>query len=234
MQREILVHDELEPCPYLDGQTARLPLRWQRTTLSPEELDAALARGERRVGRMLYRPTCPSCVACEPLRVPVAELVWSRSQRRVWKRNADLRVEVGPASYSDQKLALFNRHKLERGLAREERALGAEGYAGWFLRTCARTIETRYLLGDRLVGVGILDMGARDLSSVYFYFDPDEADRSLGTFSALYECEWLRLQGGRHYYLGLYVEQSRHVSYKGQYHPHERLIDGEWRRFEQG
>lgn len=233
MPREVLVHDELEPCPYLEGQVARLPLRWQRAALSPDELDLALAAGDRRVGRMLYKTTCPACSACEPLRVPVAELEMSRSQRRVWRRNADVRVEVGPASFSDEKLALFNRHKLERGLARQDRALGTDGYAGWFLRSCARTLETRYLLDGRLIGLGILDLGARDASSVYFFFDPDLSDRSLGTFSALYECEWLRLQGGRYYYLGLYIAASAHVNYKGRYYPHERLIDGVWQRFAQ-
>lgn len=231
VQREVLVHDELEPCPYLDGQVARLPLRWQRTLLSPEEFDAALASGDRRVGRMLYRTACPHCSACEPLRVPVETLELTRSQRRVLRRNMDIRVEVARISFSEQKLALFNRHKIERGLAREGAALSAEGYNGWFVRTATNTMETCYWVGDRLVAVGILDVGARDASSVYFYFDPDEADRSLGTFSVLYECAWLRQQGGRYYYLGLYVENSEHVAYKARFFPHERLIEGEWRPY---
>ena len=61
--REQLVHDALEDCPYLDDQQARMPLRWQMRSLSGEELEAALAEGDRRVGRMLYRTQCPSCSA---------------------------------------------------------------------------------------------------------------------------------------------------------------------------
>ncbi len=229
--KEQVVHDELEPCPYLDGQVARLPLRWQFDDLLGAELDVSLALGDRRVGRMLYRTACPSCDACEPLRIPVDRFVPSRSQKRVLKRNRDVRVEVGPAHYSPEKLDLYNRHKLERGLARNESGMTRRGYEGWFLRSCANTVEMRYRLEGRLVGVGILDVGARDSSSVYFYFDPDHSRRSLGTFSTLVEIDWLRKRGGRFHYLGLYVGDCRHLAYKASFHPHERRIDGAWRPF---
>ena len=49
--REQLVHDQPEDCPYLEGRTARMPLRWQLRALSGEELDAALAAGDRRDGQ---------------------------------------------------------------------------------------------------------------------------------------------------------------------------------------
>ena len=231
--REVLVHDELEPCPYLDGEQARMPLRWQRAPLTPAELDGALAHGDRRVGRMLYRTSCPACHGCEPLRVPVAEFSPTKSQRRVWRKNQDIEVQIGPVVVDDVRLALFNRHKLERDLSRSGAPMTSEHYLGWFGKTCCRTVEMRYLLGDRLVGVGILDVGARDASSVYFYFDPDESRRSLGVFSAIYEIAWLRSRGGRYHYFGLYIERCAAVSYKADYRPHERLIGGVWRRVDE-
>jgi arginine-tRNA-protein transferase len=230
--REQVVHDELEDCPYLPGQRARLPLRWQLHPLSPEELDQRLEEGDRRVGRMLYRPSCPSCSACEPLRIPVADFARSRSQERAWKRNQDLRVEVGPARFSQEKLALYNLHKHGRGLARSESRMTRQGYEGWFLSSCAQTTELRYFVGERLLGVSILDVGRLDVSSVYFYFDPAESRRSLGVYSSLFEIEQMRLWGLRHYYLGLYVQDCSHLSYKASYFPHERLVGGLWTRFE--
>jgi len=230
--REQVVHDELEPCPYLDGRRARLPLRWQFEDLSPTEVDRALDQGDRRVGRMLYRTACPDCQACEPLRIPVDRFVPTRGQRRVARRNQDVRVELGPAEFSAERLALYNRHKFERGLAQRESPMTRSGYEGWFLRSCMRIREMRYLVGDRLVGVGILDVGERDSSSVYFFFDPDESRRSLGTWSTMVEIEWLRRRGGRYHYLGLYVADCRHLAYKGLFHPHERRVDGRWRAIE--
>ncbi|MEL6346111.1 MAG: arginyltransferase [Myxococcota bacterium] len=231
-RHEKLVHDELESCPYIPGEIARMPLRWQLRRPSPEEFDQSLARGDRRIGRMLYRTACPSCDACEPLRIPVEPFSPSRSMRRAVKKNRDLRVEIGPARFSEEKLALYNRHKQERGLARFERQMNQRGYEGWFLNSCATTLEFRYLLADRLIGVGIVDVGLQDSSSVYFFFDPDESQRSLGTFSVLYELDWQKQRGGRYHYLGLYVEQCQHLVYKARYFPHERRVKGSWERFE--
>jgi arginine-tRNA-protein transferase len=228
--REELVYDEEQPCPYRDGMVSRLPHRWQRRMLSPVEFDQSLAEGDRRVGRMLYRTACPACVACEPLRIPVAEWQPSRSQRRVWRRNEDLQVEVGPASFSEEKLALYNRHKSERGLARSEEPMSRSSYERWFVLSCTRTVEMRYTLAGRLVGLGIVDVGQLDASSVYFFFDPDESRRSLGVMSVMAEIAWLKAQGGRFHYLGLYVEDCRHLVYKATYLPHERRIGGAWQR----
>lgn len=230
--REHVLYDEPEPCPYLPGRTARMPLRLQLRPLAPATFDELLAQGDRRVGQMLYRTACGACAACEPIRLPVADFVPTRSQRRALHKNRDVVVEAGPATYSAEKLALYNRHKRERGLSHSDEPMTRASYEGWFLATCVSTVEMRYSVNGRLIGVGILDLGERDASSVYFYFDPDEAPRSLGVFSALMELAWLRSRGGRYLYLGLWVEDCRHLYYKASYAPHERRIDGEWRRFD--
>lgn len=229
---ERVIHDELEECPYLPDRQARMPLRWQFEPILDRRFDASLERGDRRVGQMLYRTACPTCTACEPIRVPVADFAPSRSQKRVLKRNQDLQVQVGPVRCTDEQLELFNRHKFERGLARRETPMTRRGYVSWLQDTCTRTIEVQYRRGGRLIGVGILDLGQEDTSSVYFYFDPDEGKRSLGVFSVLIELDWLRRRGGRFHYLGLYVEGCRALDYKSGYYPHERRIDGAWERFE--
>jgi arginine-tRNA-protein transferase len=226
--REQVVHDEEEACPYREGEVARMPLRWQLRSLSPEEVDESLERGDRRVGRMLYRTACPACNACEPIRIPVQDFELSRSQRRVWRKNQDVRVDIGRARFSEERLELYNRHKMERGLSRNERAMTQRGYETWFLHSCCQTMEMRYRVDGKLIGVGIIDVGRRDSSSVYYYFDPDQSRRSLGVFSVLVETAWLRGRAGRYHYLGLYVGDCRHLAYKGDYHPHQRRVDGSW------
>jgi len=93
-------------------------------------------------------------------------------------------------------------------------------------------MEFRYTLGDALIGVGIVDVGSRDTSSVYFFFDPDHSHRSLGVFSILVEVSYLQRRNGRYHYLGLFVNDCQRLSYKANYCPHERQIDNEWQRFE--
>ena len=228
-----LVYDGLQRCPYLPGRVARMPLYRQLRRLDLDEADARFANAERRVGPCLYRTACPTCSACVGLRIPVDDFRPSRSQRRVLRRwGTDARVEYGAPSVDDRKLELFQRHKRTRGLTdgEDEEVPTAEGYLGWLATSCLHTLEMRYYHADRLVGVGIVDLGRTSASSVYFYFDPDLSDLSPGVFSVVQEIELCRRTGRQHLYLGLYVEDCRHLSYKASYRPHERLFDGDWRR----
>lgn len=228
-----LVYDGLQSCPYLPGQVARMPLYRQLAPLSLADADRRFANAERRVGTCLYRTACPTCSACEGLRIPVDTFKPSKSQRRVankWRKHG--RVELGPVAFDDAKLELFNRHKMERGLTDDEEGMDPLGYIGWLVHSCMLTVEMRYFYDEELVGVGIVDLGKEAASSVYFYFDPDKSDLSPGTYSALEEVAFCQRTGRSHLYLGLYVEDCRHLSYKARFHPHERLHDGDWRRYD--
>lgn len=229
-----LVYDGLQRCPYLEGRVARMPLYRQLRPLTLEETDRRLAQAERRVGTCLYRTACPTCDACQGLRVPIESFEPSKDQRRVLRRwEGHARIEIGAPTVTPEKLALFNRHKQVRGLAGEgDEEMTALGYAGWLVQSCTLTVEMRYWYDDALVGVGIVDLGRDAASSTYFYFDPDRADLSPGVFSVLQEIDLCRRTRRRWLYLGLYVGDCRHLAYKARYRPHERLLDGDWRRFD--
>ena len=78
--------------------------------------------------------------------------------------------------------------------------------------------------------MGICDLCPSALSSVYFYFDPADRARGLGTFGALVEIETARTRGLGHYYLGYYVAGCAAMNYKSLFRPHEMLdTDGVWR-----
>ncbi|MSQ03293.1 MAG: arginyltransferase [Myxococcales bacterium] len=223
------VWNEPEPCPYLPDQVARMPLRVPARLLTRAELDTQLAAGDRRTGRLLYKTSCDACSACEPLRVSVGDFVPSKSQRRVWRRNIDdLRITMGRPRVDDQRVDLFNRHKLERGLSRTGEALTRESYQHWLVDSCCRTVEVDYWEGERLLAVSIVDVGRVAASSVYHYFDPDAASRSVGVFSALAELAWLKAEGYQWYYLGLFVRACDRLNYKADYRPHQRLVGGHW------
>ena len=234
---EVLVRDELEPCVYLDERQARLPLRWQLRPVRGAAFDDMLTMGDRRVGKAMYRPSCPGCRACETIRVPVDGFQPSRSQRRVWARGQrELQVELCGPSLSADHVALFNRHRLLRNLARREGAMGASGYDAWLVQTCCETVEIRYKRGEQLVAVAITDLGATAASAVYTYFDPEHGDLSPGAYSVLWQIAWARQLGLRHLYLGLYIAGNQHMTYKVRFLPHERRPAGEpvppWELFE--
>jgi arginine-tRNA-protein transferase len=230
---EVVVHDEPAPCSYLPGRSWRLPLRLPLRSLRRSELERRLVIGDRRQGRLLYRPACPDCHACEPIRLDVEQLRLGRTQRRVWSRGQRLfDVELGAVSVDEERLALYHRHKRERGLEVGEAALSKETYRLVFGESCCETFELRYRVADRLVAIAITDRGARSLSAVYTFFDPRRSELSPGVFSILTQVELCRRLGLRYLYLGLYIADCPAMAYKGRYLPHQRLVEDRWQTFD--
>ena len=228
--KEILVHDVPEPCPYLPGVTARMPLRLQFER-DPQRLDHLLAKGDRRVGPLMYRPQCPTCNACESLRIPLKTFEYTRSHKRILRRNKDLHLIItSPPGADRERVALFNEHRLARGLSKKR--LGSQGYQAWLSQTWTESLEFAWYLEGKLVMASIVDLGKESSSAVYCYFDPTHHKRSLGSFAILKGIEWGKKKGLVYHYLGLHVAANTHLSYKTRFLPHERLIDDQWHQFE--
>jgi arginine-tRNA-protein transferase len=230
---ELVVHEGEEPCPYLEGRIARRPLRMPTRRLTRAEFDVRLEAGDRRTGFFLYTQDCPSCRACEPLRVDVNRFVPSRSHRRTIARaERELRVERGPLMADARRVELYRAHQVGRGLSRQNAPpLDEHGYEAFLVDTCVDGFEMRYLQGETLVGVAITDRSASALSAVYTYYDPALSRLSIGTYSILVQLALAKELGLRWVYLGLAIEESPHMRYKLRFVPHERRIDGAWRLF---
>src|SRR5690606_9920191 len=135
---------------------------------------------------LLYRPSCPTCRACEPIRLEVDRFVPNRAQRRIHRRgDATFTVEIGRPGVSEERVALYNAHKLGRHLDAGEKPLDLAGYREIFASSCVDTIEILYRKEGRLVAVAITDRADDALSAVYCYFDPAEARSSPGAYSIL-------------------------------------------------
>ena len=86
----------------------------------------------------------------------------------------------------------------------------------------------RYYLGNKLVGVGWLDVLPRSLSSVYFAYDLEFSKRRLGVFSVLKEIELAKELHLSYLHLGFWVNDCKAMNYKFQFKPHELLINDIW------
>ena len=233
---EIVVRDEEDACVYLPGRRARQPLRQPIRRLTAAEFDMRLAAGDRRAGSLLYNQACPSCAACQAIRVDVRAFQPSRSQRRAQtKGDAAVTVQLGPIVVDDRRLSLYRAHEQGRGLDHGGRPpIDALEYESFFAESCVDGFEVRYLVGGELCGVAIVDRGARSLSAVYTFWDPAYAALSLGTYSILtqialargWDLDWL--------YLGLAIRENRSMAYKLAFMPHERRMGGVWQPFSRG
>lgn len=221
-------------CPYFrDGRTATIEY------LLPSEEDVKnfhlfLAKGYRRLDAVLYRNVCEECSACVPIRISVREHVPSRSQQRTLRCNRDMNVvTLSSPVVTGEKVNLYKNYlKSKHGQSDESYVPDPEQVLRMLHYGFARTLEMDYYIGERLIGVGIVDEGKDALSSNYFYYDTDFLERRPGIFSILQEIFLANRLKKRHYYLGFYIEEHRKMSYKKQFRPHSMLKYGRWRRAE--
>jgi arginine-tRNA-protein transferase len=221
------------PCSYLPHETASLTYEVVGK-MSAAEYQARLAAGWRRFGFTMFHPTCPACSKCLSLRVPVATFAPDRSQRRCLATNdGEVTLIIGEPEVTDEKLNLYDRfhaHQAEHIGWTDHGPKDAADFADSFVDNPFDTQEWRYYLGERLVGIGYVDRLPAGLSAIYFFHDPDERKRSLGTYNVLSiirkAAEW-RLP---HVYLGYFVAGCRSLEYKARFEPNEVLTaEGKWK-----
>lgn len=239
------------PCSYLDDRESSLMFLDGRGIGQLYRL--MLDRGYRRHGNHLYRPDCGACSECQVLRVPTESFQPTRSQRRVWKQGQkSFRHEIRQPAYTAEKLAMYERY-LEFQHARPpqapglsdqsvssespgdgEQSLTENSYREFFVDSFlgAGTSELQLYFEDRLIGVAILDRAGDALSAVYFYFDPEFARLSPGTYAILLELELAREWGLKWFYPGYFIRDCPAMSYKQNFGPHELRVPGQpnWKR----
>ena len=228
-----LFHTGEHPCGYWPDRVARDLVLDPRDPRLPRFYPTALGWGFRRSGDLVYRPHCEGCRACVPVRIPVARFTPDRSQRRCLARNADIQTRIAPARRTAEHFELYQRY-----LAARHRDGGMDGHGtvefdqflvGSWSET--RFVEMR-LAGDhgpgRLLAVAVTDRVGRGLSAVYTFFEPELAQRGLGTLAILRQIEWVRRESRRYLYLGYWINGHRKMDYKRRFHPLEYFDGKRW------
>jgi len=190
---------------------------------SPEQMDVLWETGWRHFGPIFYRyRQCLTLLGLrnvQPLRLDVGKFQPSKSQRRILRRNADLQLRVQPAKLTEDRQQLFDLHKqrfsdnVPNSL---DDFLGPAPHAG----PCM-TLELGAFLDDRLVAASYIDVGTNAVSSIYAFFHPGEARRSLGTATMLWEVLLARQSGKRWHYPGYAYFEPSGYDYKKQFGPME-------------
>lgn len=225
----VIVVDQESPCPYIDGNIARMPLEVSNVPLGPSDVDHLLSRGYRRSGWFYYHTTCPKCQACEPLRLDVTQFEETKSLKRVRRRGDELlQVRIGEPRSDSLRLELFNRHRAERCLSKCAELATEEDYDSFLVESAIEVWELSFWLGQHLVAVSITDVARESLSAVYCYFDPDYGYLSPGTYAILTQIAIAKQTSRRWLYLGMYVASNAHLKYKARFRPHQRFQQQRW------
>lgn len=199
-----------------------------------EQMDSLWERGWRHFGPIFYRYkeaiTADGLRHVLPLRLDLKRFQPSKSQRRVLRRNSDVEIRVKRAELDPERQRLFDLHKMrfKDNIPNSlEDFLGPAPQAGPCL-----TIEVGGFLKGRLIAASYMDVGSNSVSSIYAFFDPEHADRSLGTATVLWEIVVARRSAKRYYYPGYcYVEPSGY-DYKRRFRPMECYDWESWKDLE--
>lgn len=226
---DLLLANE-HPCAYLDNRSANLPLVLCKQVISTKVTDDALAAGLRRAGVFLYYTACDGCQACEPVRINVKNFRWGRSWKRILARGDRLlTMEIASTRLAEENLRLFNLHRTDRDLGNDGGDYGYEDYESFLVESCfEQTQELRFYLDGQLVGVSVVDCGDDSISAVYTYFNPEFSKLSIGTYSILKQIELCLSTNRTYLYLGMYVQENKHLNYKARFTPQQRWIQGSW------
>lgn len=217
-------------CSYLPEREAVTLFADPHRPMSRSLYTALADFGFRRSGKYVYRPRCPGCEACRPVRIPVAGFSPNRSQRRTLKRNRDLSITRVAPAFSQEHYELYLRYIRQRHPGGGMDVDDPERYMEFLACDWAESWFVEFRLGGELLAVAVIDRLGDGLSAVYTFYAPEEAGRGLGTLAVLWQLEEARRQGLNWLYLGYWIEQSPKMAYKGRFRPLEMLEHGRWRR----
>lgn len=220
------------PCPYLSGRTEQNIFTELAGPNVGQLYDALTQAGFRRSHNVAYRPACPGCQACVPVRVVTNEFSPGKSLNRVLKRNADLYERETPGIATEDQYGLFARYVGSRHGDGEMAGMTFADYVAMIEDSPLRTSITEYRRtdDDRLLAACLVDRLADGLSAVYSFFDPAEARRSLGSYMIMQLIERTRETGLPYLYLGYWIAGSRKMAYKARFRPLEGLGAEGWSR----
>ncbi len=196
--------------------------------LGERAMELFLAAGYRRNGNCLYTMHCRECSACLPIRLCVNEFQSRRNQRRALKKNQDITIAAVALKCRREHIELCERFLHARYPKENNNALGY--YRDFFFNNIITSIQLEYRIEGRLVGTSIVDIGHNWVNAVYFYFDPEESRRSLGTYNIMYLIELCRKWEVEYLYLGYLIDSVPAMSYKKQFRPHLLFVDGQWQQ----
>ena len=200
----------------------------------PEQMDALLELGWRHFGTHFFRYNVGFLEVdlrfVIPLRIRLKDFSFSKSQRKVLRKNQDLDVTISPAEITEEVEDLFDRHK-----ARFDHSVPNSIFD--FMSFEPATVpceakEIRVTRNGELVALSYFDVGISSTSGIYGMFDPAITDRSLGIFTMLKEIEYSIGTGREFYYLGYAYEGDSFYDYKKRFRASEAFDwDSDWTDF---
>lgn len=218
------------PCSYLPDQEASTVFVDPSATIDREIYTYLSEKGYRRSGSFLYKPDCPNCQACISLRIPVKDYRFSRSEKRVLKRNEDLDVYTSSHIFTEKFYRLYADYICVRHSDGDMYPPSLEQYQSFLKNGFNSTEYFVFQKDEEIKAVAVVDILANGLSAIYTFYDPFDQHRSLGTLAVLWQIQQAKALELDYVYLGYWVKDCEKMRYKSRFRPAEIYFGKQWIR----
>jgi arginine-tRNA-protein transferase len=185
-------------------------------SLSPEELDKYLEQGWFRMGQTIFttsflnfRGTFYDAVW---LRLKLDELTRDKTQDKLIRRNEDFRVVVQPLQFTIEKEELFERYR--QNVSFEASPSLSHLLFGKSNDNIYQTYELNVYDDQRLIAVGIFDLGKKSAAGITSFYDPIYKRFSLGKYLIYLKINYCQVKGLTYFYPGYFVPGYSPFDYK--------------------
>ena len=217
------------PCPYLDGRQEQQLFAELSGPDAQADFEYLSNAGFRRSHHIVYRPICKGCSACIPVRIRVGEFKFSRSWKRILKKNTDIYANNCAAHPTSEQFSLFYKYVQSRHGDGEMARMNRRDYDNLIGTSPVKSLVREYRNEHgELVGTCLLDQMQDGSSAVYSFFDPEQVDRSFGSYIILDLILQAKLHDQPYVYLGYWVKDSPKMDYKLRFKPLDGFTEGKW------
>ena len=216
-------------CGYIDGQDAQSIVATPYKVVNSQIFNSLITKGFRRSGQYVYKPNCPDCSACIPIRLLASNFNPSRSQKRVKKYLDNLSVKLLPLTFDEEHYNLYVDYQNKRHPNSSESEDDTADYNDFLVRSNVNSKLVEFRLNNQLKIVSIIDIIDDGISAVYTFYDCSDKKLSLGTISIIWLLEFCKKENLSFLYLGYWIYESQKMKYKINFKPYELMIKGVWK-----
>jgi len=184
--------------------------------LAPAELDAYLEAGWFRMGQTIFTTNFlhfkDRFYSAVWLRIVLADLVDSKTEKKLARQNSIFRLEIKQAVLDDEKENLFALYR--KNVAFEASASLQMLLFGKANRTIYNTYEVVVYDDDRLIAAGFFDLGAASAEGITSFYDPAYRKYSLGKYLIFQKINFCKKRGLQYFYPGYFVPGYSFFDYK--------------------
>lgn len=216
------------PCPYLSDRASRTEYHYIINCDFAHNSNL-VKHGFRRFGRYFQKPVCACCDECKSVRIDTFNFKFSKSYRRIYRKNEKTKILYSRPILDDEHIELFNKYHdfMTAKKGWREHNIDPQRYYEIYVEGFGEFGKelSYYDENGRLICVDLIDVVDDGLSAIYCYWDPDFANLSLGKFSLLKQIEFAKNASLRWIYLGYLVKDCKSLNYKDEYKPYQTLLD---------